>query len=301
MSNHEHDHSHAGHHHAPADFGRAFLVGIALNSGFIVLEVVAGLMAGSLSLLADAGHNVADVMGLILAWVANSLARKAATDRRTYGWKRATVLAALFNALLLLVGVGGILWEAIQRFRAPAEVAGGTMAWVAALGILINGVTALMFMSGRKGDLNVRGAFLHMAADAAVSAGVMISGLVILATGWHLLDPIVSIVVGVLILLSTWELLRDSLDLSLDAVPESIDPVAVRTYLESLPGISGVHHIHIWPLSTTETALTAHLVKTNPSLDDNLLHQIHEDLEHKFGIAHPTIQFETKREDEGHS
>ena len=301
MAHHDHDHSHAGHHHAPPDFGRAFIVGIALNSGFIVLEVIAGLMSDSLALLADAGHNVADVMGLILAWVASSLARKAASDRRTYGWKRATVLAALFNALLLLVGVGGILWEAIQRFRTPAEVAGGTMAWVAALGILINGVTALMFMSGRKGDLNVRGAFLHMAADAAVSAGVMISGLVILATGWHLLDPIVSVVVGVLILLSTWELFRDSLDLSLDAVPESIDPAAVRTYLESLPGISGVHHIHIWPLSTTETALTAHLVKTTPSLDDNLLHQIREDLEHKFGIDHPTIQFETHQEDEDHS
>ncbi len=286
-------HDHHGHAHAaPADFGRAFLIGIGLNTAFIVLEVAFGLISGSLALLADAGHNVSDVLGLILAWVATVLARRAASARRTYGWKRATVLAALFNALLLLIGVGGILWEAIGRFRDPPPVAGGTVIWVAALGILVNGATALLFLSGRKTDLNVRGAFLHMAADAGVSAGVMLAGAVILFTGWAWLDPVVSIAVAVLILLSTWGLFTDSLNLSLDAVPESVDPAAVQAYLEGLPGVSEVHHIHIWPLSTTEVALTAHLVKKDATIDDALLGRIREELHHRYGIGHPTIQFE---------
>lgn len=281
------------HHHAPADFGRAFAVGILLNGGFIILEVVFGFLSNSLALLSDAGHNLSDVLGLILAWAANELAKKAASPRRTYGWKRSTVLAALFNALLLLVGVGAIFWEAIGRLRTPAEVAGGTVIWVAALGIAVNGITAWLFFSGRKDDLNVRGAFLHMAADAGVSAGVMISGAVILFTQWTWLDPIVSLAVGFFILMSTWELLKDSLNFSLDAVPESIDPDAVRAYFEGIEGIRGVHHIHIWPLSTTEIALTAHLVKSDPALDDELLHRIEHDLHDRFEIAHATIQLET--------
>jgi cobalt-zinc-cadmium efflux system protein len=289
MGHEHHDH---GHSHAPADFGRAFLIGIFLNGGFIILEVIFGLFSDSLALLADAGHNLSDVLGLILAWSANELAKRAASERRTYGWKRGTVLAALFNALLLLVGVGAIFWEAAQRVHEPPHVAGGTVIWVAGLGILVNGATALLFMSGRKNDLNVRGAFLHMAADAGVSAGVMISGAVILFTGWAWLDPVVSIAVGLFILLSTWELFKDSLNLSLDAVPESVDPAAVREYFTALPEVTEVHHIHIWPLSTTEIALTAHLVKREPSLDDALLSRISEDLHHKFGIGHPTIQFE---------
>jgi len=284
------------HHHAPKDFGRAFAIGILLNGGFIVLEVVFGLLSDSLALLADAGHNMSDVLGLILAWGASELAKKAASSRRTYGWKRATVLAALFNALLLLVGVGGIFWEAIRRLQEPAQVAGATVIWVAALGILVNGATAWLFFSGRKSDLNVRGAFLHMAADAGVSAGVMIAGALILFTSWTWLDPLVSLAIGFFILLSTWGLLKDSLNFSLDAVPESIDPEAVQTYLAGLDGIREVHHLHIWPLSTTEVALTAHLVKVEPTLDDDLLHRIEHELHERFEITHPTIQFESQSE-----
>ncbi len=295
---HDHQHGEGGHSHshAPADFGRAFLIGICLNGGFIIFEVIFGLLSDSLALLADAGHNLSDVLGLIMAWVASELAKRAATERRTYGWKRATVLAALFNALLLLIGVGAIVWEAIQRFYEPPHVAGGTVIWVAGLGIAVNGATALLFMSGRKNDINIRGAFLHMAADAGVSAAVMIAGAVILFTNWGWLDPVMSLLVAFFILLSTWELFKDSLNLSLDAVPESIDLAAVRNYFSSLPEITEVHHVHIWPLSTTEVALTAHLVKKDPLLDDELLERIHEDLEHKFGIAHPTIQFESSSE-----
>lgn len=292
-----HEHDHAGHSHAPpADFGWAFAWGVGLNATFIVFEIVFGILSSSLALLADAGHNFADVIGLIMAWIANSLAKKAASSRRTYGWKRSTVLAALFNAILLLVGVGAIFMEAVTRLREPTPVAGGTVIWVSALGILVNGATALIFMSGRKQDLNVRGAFLHMAADAGVSAGVMISGAVILFTQWVWLDPIVSMAVAFFILLSTWELLVDSLNLSLDAVPEHIDPDAVRAYLGGLPEVADVHHVHIWPLSTTETALTAHLVKRDPSLDDDLIARIKDDLFHKFRIGHPTIQFEMAKE-----
>jgi cobalt-zinc-cadmium efflux system protein len=287
-----HAHDEHGHSHAPKDFGREFLIGISLNLGFILLEVVFGLLSDSLALLADAGHNFADVLGLIMAWTAGELAKRVPSPRRTYGWKRATVLAALFNALLLLVGVGAIVWEAINRFSDPPRVEGGTVIWVAALGIVINGATALLFMSGQKQDLNVRGAFLHMAADAAVSAGVMLSGWVILLTNWSWLDPVMSLLVGVVILLGTWELLTDSLNLSLDAVPENVDPAAVRAYLADLPEVSGIHHLHIWALSTTEVALTAHLVKRTPTLDDALLARIREELFHRYNIGHATIQFE---------
>jgi cobalt-zinc-cadmium efflux system protein len=285
--------SHEHRDHAPVDFGRAFLVGIFLNSAFIALEVGFGILADSLALLADAAHNLTDVLGLVMAWAASELAKRASSPRRTYGWKRATVLAALFNALLLLIGVGAIVWEALQRFRDPPHVDGGTVTWVAALGIVINGATALLFMSGRKQDLNVRGAFLHMAADAAVSAGVMLSGGVILLTGWGWLDPLVSLFVGLVILFSTWKLLADALNLSLDAVPTSVEPAAVRAYLAALPEIAGIHHLHIWALSTTEIALTAHLTKRTATLDDALLARIRDDLLERFGIGHPTIQFES--------
>jgi cobalt-zinc-cadmium efflux system protein len=289
-----HDHGDQDHQHpAPEDFGRAFLIGIFLNTAFIALEVVFGLLSDSLALLADAAHNLTDVFGLVMAWVASELAKRASSLRRTYGWKRATLLAALFNALLLLIGVGAIVWEAIQRFREPPHVEGGTVIWVAALGIVVNGASALLFMSGQKEDLNVRGAFLHMAADAAVSAGVMLSGAVILFTGWGWLDPLVSLLVGVVILLSTWELFTDSLNLSLDAVPPGVDAAAVRAYLAALPEVAGIHHLHIWALSTTEVALTAHLTKRTATLDDALLARIREDLLHRFGIGHPTIQFES--------
>ena len=291
MGNDHGDHGHQN--HAPADFGRAFLIGIFLNAGFIVLEVIFGLLSDSLALLADAAHNLTDVLGLVMAWTASELAKKASSLRRTYGWKRATVLSALFNALLLLVGVGAIVWEALQRFREPPHVEGGTVIWVAALGIAVNGASALLFMSGQKQDLNVRGAFLHMAADAAVSAGVMLAGAVILFTGWGWLDPLASLLVGCVILLSTWELFTDSLNMSLDAVPPGVDPAAVQAYFTGLPEVAGIHHIHIWALSTTEIALTAHLTKRTATLDDALLARIREDLLHRYGIGHPTIQFES--------
>jgi len=287
-----HDHDDHG-HHTPADFGRAFLIGIFLNAGFIALEVIFGIFADSLALLADAAHNFTDVLGLVMAWGASELAKRASSLRRTYGWRRATVLAALFNALLLLIGVGAIVWEAIQRFREPPHVEGGTVIWVAALGIVVNGASALLFMSGRNQDLNVRGAFLHMAADAAVSMGVMLSGAIILLTGASWLDPVVSLLVAFVILLSTWKLFTDSLNLSLDAVPQGVDAVAVRAYLAALPEVAGIHHLHIWALSTTEVALTAHLTKRTAALDDALLARIRDDLLHQYGIGHPTIQFES--------
>ena len=281
-----HSHSH------PIDFGRAFAIGVLLNTGFIVAEVVFGLLSHSLSLLADAGHNLGDVMGLLMAWAATGLERRSPTQRFTYGLRRTSVLAALFNAILLLVSVGAIAWEAIRRMRDPAPVAGLTMIWVAAAGVIVNGLTAWMFVGGRKSDLNIRGAFLHMAADAAVSAGVVVAGFVILRTGWSLLDPIISLVIVAVILVGTWGLLRDSINLVLDAVPRGIDPGAVKNFLEQLPGVAEIHHLHVWGLSTTETACTAHVVKREPLLDDQLLKEIAHELHDRFGIEHTTIQFE---------
>ncbi len=281
-----HSHSH------PVDFGRAFAIGILLNTAFVGAEVTFGLLSDSLTLLADAGHNLSDVMGLLIAWGATSLERRSPTKRFTYGLRRGSVLAALANAILLLVSIGAIAWEAIRRFNDPAPVAGLTMIWVAAVGVVINGVTAWMFVSGRKGDLNIRGAFLHMSADAAVSAGVVVAGFVILKTGWALIDPISSLVIVVVILVGTWGLLRDSINLVLDAVPRGIDTGAVQEFLEQLPGVDAIHHLHVWGLSTTETACTAHLVKREPQLDDQLLKQIAHELHERFGIEHTTIQFE---------
>ena len=279
-------------HHHEIDFGRAFAIGVLLNTGFIVAEVIFGLLSHSLSLLADAGHNLGDVMGLLMAWAASNLARRSPTERFTYGLRRTSVLAALFNAILLLVGIGAIAAEAIRRIGSPEPVLVQTMIWVAAAGVVVNGVTAWMFAGGRKGDLNIRGAFLHMAADAAVSAGVVLAGFVILRTGWSLLDPISSLVIVVIILIGTWGLLRDSVSLVLDAVPRGIDPGAVKSFLEQLPGVAEIHHLHVWGLSTTETACTAHVVKREPQLDDQLLKEIAHELHERFGIEHTTIQFE---------
>ncbi len=289
---HEHRHGGLGHSHAPANFGRAFAIGTALNLGFVVVQVVFGLFAHSLALLADAGHNLGDVFGLLLAWWASHLVKTVPTERRTYGLGRSSILAALANAVFLFVACGGITWEAIRRFGHPAPVEGGTVVWVAALGIAVNAATALLFMSGRKGDLNVRGAFLHMAADAAVSAGVVVAGLAILYTGWQWLDPVTSLAINAIIVWGTWGLLRDATDLALDAVPSGIDPAAVRLYLERLPSVTAVHDLHIWALSTTQTALTAHLVKPDAEVDDALLAQACEELREKFGISHATIQLE---------
>jgi len=295
---HDHGHSHDhhghghGHVHAPASFGAAFAVGISLNFGFVLLETVYGLIADSVALVADAGHNLADVLGLVLAWWATSLVRKAPSARRTYGLKRSSILASLVNAVVLLVGVGGIAVEAVQRLGEPSPVDGTIVMWVAAVGIAVNGVTAYLFLRGGKGDLNIRGAFLHLASDAAVSLGVVIAGLVIGYTGWLWLDPAVSLVIAAIIILGTWSLLRESLDLALDAVPTGIDPGKVEAFLRDLPGVVAVHDLHIWAMSTTETALTVHLVRPGGGLDDALLDGAAEDLNKRFGIAHATFQVE---------
>jgi len=287
-------HSHSGHvhSHAPASFGSAFAIGVGLNLSFVILEATWGVLSHSLSLLADAGHNLGDVVGLLLAWGSIVLARRVPTERRTYGLRRSTTLAALFNAVLLLMGVGAIAWEAIGRFRNPAPVAGGTMVWVASVGIAVNTASALLFAAGRKSDLNVRGAFLHMAADAAVSLGVVLAGVAILATGWLWLDPAVSLLISVVILGSTSGLLRDSVNLALDAVPRGIDVAEVKKYLEGLAEVCEVHDLHIWGMSTTETAMTAHLVIPDWLPDDCFYRDAARALHDLFGIEHVTLQVE---------
>ncbi|MCM0613144.1 cation transporter [Marinobacter sediminum] len=293
MHGHSHDHSH-GHNHSDHfnTHNRAFAIAVFLNLVFVAIEAVYGVLAGSLALLADAGHNLSDVLGLVMAWVASWLASRKATDRNTYGLKKSTILAALFNALILIAAVGGIAWEAIRRFSEPAEVAGMTVIIVAAIGVLINGVTMLLFMSGQKGDLNIRGAFLHMAADTAVSVGVVVAGLVIMLTGISWIDPLVSLVIAAVIFLGTWQLLKDSVSLAVDAVPRDIDPAEVFEMLKTLPGVESVHHLHIWALSTTENALTVHLVKPDTEGDDRVIEQATEMLAHDFNIKHVTIQWE---------
>jgi cobalt-zinc-cadmium efflux system protein len=291
---HDQRHDHGTHSHAlaPKNFSTAFALGFALNIGFVVVQVAFGLLAHSLALVADAGHNLGDGLGLLMAWLASYLGTRPATERRTYGMRRSSILAALANSILLLIAVGGISWEAIRRFREPAPVAGWTVIWVAFLGIFVNLITALLFRRETGGDLNIRGAFLHMMADSAVSAGVVVAGLLILLTAWNWLDPTVSLLINGVILWGTWGLLRDSMNLALDAVPERIDTSAVTEYLASLPAVTGVHHLHIWPLSTTETALTVHLVKPMPENDDDLIRQVSHELSERFQIVHTTIQLE---------
>jgi cobalt-zinc-cadmium efflux system protein len=278
--------------HAPASFGVAFAVGIGLNLTFVAVEFLFGVLANSVALIADAGHNLSDVLALVIAWVASALSKRAPSSHYTYGLRGSSILAAVFNAVLLLVVVGAIAWEAVLRLFHPEPVANGTVMIVAGLGIIINGVTAALFASGRKGDLNIRGAFLHMVADAAVSAGVVFAGLVIFYTGWLWLDPLTSLVIVGVIVWGTWSLLRDSLAMSLDAVPASIDPQAVRNYLSSCAGVSQVHDLHIWPLSTTENALTAHLVFPGGHPGDQFLLTAATELRQRFGIGHATLQIE---------
>ena len=296
MQTHTHNHPHSPPYSGgpqAARFDRAFAIGVALNAGFVLVEWTFGVLADSLALIADASHNLGDVLGLLLAWGAAALARRRPSPRYTYGLRSSTILAALANAALLLVVTGGIAWEAILRFRNPAAIDAPVVIWVAGLGILINTATALLFLSGRKQDLNLRGAFVHMAADAAVSLGVMIAGLLTLATGWTWLDPVVSLAIVAVILLGTWGLLRDATRLALHAVPEGVDPANVRRFLERQPGVEEVHDLHIWGMSTTETAMTAHLVMPGGYPGDAFIAQLADQMDRDFGIAHATLQVET--------
>ena len=287
------DVGHDYHHHGPADFGRAFAIGVSLNVALVIAQAVYGVLANSVALLADAAHNLSDVLGLLLAWGATILARRLPTQRFTYGLRSSSILAALGNGAFLLLATGGIAWEAIQRFTNPQPVAGTTVIIVAAIGIAVNTATALLFFSGRKGDLNIRGAFLHMAADAGVSLGVVLAGIGIVYTGWLWLDPATSLVISVVIVAGTWGLLRDSVRLALHAVPEAIEAEQVRAFIAAIPGVTEVHDLHVWGMSTTDTALTAHLVMPQGHPGDAVVASIAERLHDKFNIAHATIQIET--------
>lgn len=290
---HSHDHSHGhGHHHGSASYGRAFAIAILLNSVFVAVEFGYGFVAHSTALMADAGHNLSDVLSLVLAWGAALMGRQAPSERYTYGLRSSSILAALFNAMLLLVACGAIALEAVQRFLQPPAVAGLTVSVVAGIGIVINGLSAWLFVQGSQHDLNIRGAFLHMAADAVVSLGVVLAGIAMLFTGWYWLDPVISLVIVVFILASTWGLLRDSVRLALSAVPAHIDVAAVESYLRQLPGVSEIHDLHIWGLSTTESALTVHLVMPSGYPGDAFLDEVVETLEHRFAIHHSTVQVE---------
>jgi cobalt-zinc-cadmium efflux system protein len=288
---HGHSHGHAGHSHAPDHFGFAFAVGVTLNTTFVIAELVFGYAANSLALVSDAVHNFADVISLLLAWGAAWLAQKQPTNQHTYGYRRASILAALFNAGLLLIAVGGIAVEAINRLQQPAAVAGWTVVLVAALGILVNGSTALLFMRGRHGDLNIRGAYLHMAADAAVSFGVVVAALLIMVTGWLWIDPAISLGIAAVVLASGWGLAKDSVNLAMDGVPKGIELVKVQEFLMRLEGVTELHDLHIWAMSTNETALTAHLVRP-AGFNDAFLHGVCEELSRRFNIHHATLQIE---------
>lgn len=284
-------HSH-NHTHTTNNFSQAFAVSIALNTGFIIVEVSYGILANSLALIADAGHNLSDVLGLLMAWGASILVRRLPTPRRTFGLKRSSILAALLNASFLLIVSGGVVWEAIQRLREPSNVGGGTVIIVALIGTVINSISAAMFFIGRKGDLNIRGAFLHLAADAVVSLAVVVSGILIIFTKWSWIDPVMSLIVIAVIVSGTWQLFQESVNLLLDAVPEAINPFAVRSYLEQLQDVSEVHDLHIWAMSTTEICLTVHLIMPKGHPGDEFLQDISHELHDRFDIEHPTVQIE---------
>jgi cobalt-zinc-cadmium efflux system protein len=289
---HAHGHAHGHHHHAPADFGRAFLIGIVLNTGFVVVEAVAGFLYGSMALVADAGHNLSDVLALALAWIAAIAARRPATGRFTYGYKSSTILAALANALLLAIAIGAILFETFHRLMEPQAPQGMAMIVVAGIGIAINALTAMLFMRGQN-DLNIRGAYLHMVADALVSVGVVLAGLAILLTGLAWIDAVVSLGILAVIAWGTWGLARDSVAMGLNAAPANIDLGEVRRHLAGLDGVAAVHDLHVWPMSTTETALTAHLVMPQRPASDSFLHDVAASLAARFGVDHATIQIES--------
>jgi cobalt-zinc-cadmium efflux system protein len=290
---HGHNHHHGDNHeHGPQDFQLAFAIGTGLNVALVGLQAAYGIIGHSVALLADAGHNLGDVFGLLLAWGASAAARRAPSSRYTYGFRSSSILAALANSIILLIAVGAIALEAIQRFGSAEAVAAKAVMIVAAIGILINGGTALLFMRGRSRDLNIRGAFMHMAADAAISLGVLVSAFLIVMTGWMWIDPFVSLVISAIIVRGTWGLLRHSFDLALQAVPSSIDPAEVRVSLERLGGVARIHDLHIWAMSTTETALTCHLVMPGGHPGDAFIARTAASLHKEFGIEHATLQIE---------
>lgn len=292
MTDHHHAHSHGHHHHAPVNISRAFGLGIAFNIGFVLVEVFYGLKADSLALLADAGHNLSDVLGLVLAWAGMWMARLQPDERHTYGWQRASILAALINAMLLLVAMGSMAWEAIHRFAHPTPIQGLTVMLVATTGVFVNGITAWLFMKGSESDLNIRGAFLHMAGDALVSLGVVLAGGVYLWTAWTWLDPVISLVIALLVVLGTWSLFSQSLHLAFDGVPHSVRLGDVRSLLAALPGVAEVHDLHVWAMGSAETALTVHLVMPGGHPGDAFIADVLESLHDEFDIEHATLQIE---------
>ncbi|OPL14572.1 MAG: cobalt transporter [delta proteobacterium ML8_D] len=283
------------HRHHTANYNRAFAVGVLLNIVFVAIETGYGVVAGSLALIADAGHNLSDVLSLLLAWGASWLATKSATEKRTYGFRKTTIMASLTNAVVLLVALGGITWEGIGRLFEPKPVEAVTVIVVAAIGVAVNAITAWLFISGQKEDLNIRGAYLHMAADAGVSLGVVVAGVIVMLTGWQIIDPLISIFIAAIILVGTWSLLRDSINLAIDSVPEDVDIAGVKAYLTGLENVYRIHDLHVWAMSTTEVALTVHLV-TDAFLGNNFLSKIQQHLHDHFGIGHSTIQIETQND-----
>ncbi len=288
------------HHHEVKNYNKAFAIGILLNLTFVAIETGYGIIADSLALLADAGHNLSDVLSLVLGWGASLLSKKSATDKRTFGFRKITIMASLTSAILLLVTLGGIAWEAVSRFNTPKPVDSLIIIVVAAIGVVINSLTAMLFISGQKQDLNIKGAFLHMVADALISLAVVIAGLVIMQTGWVLIDPIISIVVVLIILIGTWGLLRSSFRLAIDAVPEDIDIFQIKQYFNGLDTVVQLHDLHVWALSTTETALSVHLVVTDNLIKNDFLQTIQKHLHDNFHIEHATIQLETEADDPMH-
>jgi cobalt-zinc-cadmium efflux system protein len=298
--NHSHDHGHNhghdphGHDHALPGHGRAFAIGIALNVGFVIIEAYYGWVSGSLALLADAAHNLGDVGGLLLAWAAFAAARLRPDDRHTYGWRRGSILASFINAVILLVAMGSLGWEAVQRFQEPAPVEAGTVMIVAAIGVLINAATAALFMAGRKKDLNIQGAFMHMAADALVSVGVVAAGALYLWQGWTWIDPLASLIIALVVVIGTWSLFKQSLHLLFDGVPEHIKLPEVRDCLQAIAGVASVHDLHVWAMSTAEPALTAHLVTRGERGTDAILQEAQHTLHERFDIKHVTLQIEAE-------
>ncbi|MDO9182298.1 MAG: cation diffusion facilitator family transporter [Bacteriovorax sp.] len=290
-----HSHSHA-HANAPQNYNLAFALGISLNITFVIIEALYGYFANSLALLADAGHNLSDVAGLLLAWGALWLSRRKPTSHFTFGLRKSSILSALFNAIFLMIAVGIIIWEALHRLWSPGIVEYNIVIIIASIGIVINSLTAILFFKDKDHDINIKGAYIHMAADALISLGVVISGVIISYTSWHWLDPIVSVIISLIIIYGTWDLLKSSMRLSLDAVPANIDPLAVKKYLENIEDVQEVHDLHIWAMSSTETALSVHLTVKINSLNNSKIVKIASELKNKFKIHHPTIQLELEEE-----